>query len=450
MKKSIVVLIAIFSSGCYGDFLDVKADKRKSVPQSVEDFQALLDNTTDMNYSGGLNLAIMSGDEYVIADQQWNVLPTATERNAYLWTKDIFENEESEDWNKSYKRVLYSNLAIEGLSALDPEQSKTQAWKNVMGIALFHRSLAFYELAQVFCDVYANGESAGIPLRTEADVNLKTPRATVSKTYLRIAEDLQMAVELLPDGQELRERPNKNAAKGLLARVYLQMGLYDKAAEQAVAVIQSSQGLLDYSTINTGLSYSFPYRGINNPEVLYMSRISGSTLILNPARFNVNPKLIALYSEADYRKGLFFNISQSGYAMFKGSYFGSSPFFTGIALDEIYLIAAESLVRLNRISEGLDLIKTFVENRYSSFAFSENINGEELLFTILNERRKQLIGRGIYWSDLKRLNTDERFKKTLIRVLSGEYYELLPESSRYILPIPENAIIMGNIEQNIR
>lgn len=450
MKKSVIGLVLILCSSCYSDFLNVKPDKRKSVPKSIEDFQALMDNSTDMNYSGGLNLAIISSDEYILSDQQWNVLPTSTERNAYIWAKDIFENEESADWNTSYKRVLYCNIAIEGLSEMDPFLKETPAWKNAMGTALFHRALAFYELAQLFCDIYENGNAPGIPLRVDSDVNLKTPRSTVSQTYIKIVQDLEFCKLLLPDQQAIKERPSRSAAMGLQARAYLQMGEYNKALEMAGSVIQTSDGLMDYSLISPTLSYSFPYRGIDNPEILFMSRISGNLMILNPAMFNIYPELLKLFPDSDYRKKLFFSISQSGNAMFKGSYFGSSPFFTGIALDEMYLIAIEAAIRLNKKNEGVALLESFMKTRYSRFEIPEKLSEIELIQMVLTERKKQLLGRGIYWSDLKRLNLEDRFKYTLIRNLNGVKYELPPNSKKYVLPIPDNAIDMGEIEQNMR
>ena len=60
---------------------------------------------------------------------------------------------------------------------------------------------------------------------------------------------------------------------------------------------------------------------------------------------------------------------------------------------------------------------------------------EELLQMILNERRKELVGRGIRWSDLKRLKVEGRFDKVLQRHLNGKEYRLL-DVSLFRLPIP--------------
>jgi hypothetical protein len=77
-------------------------------------------------------------------------------------------------------------------------------------------------------------------------------------------------------------------------------------------------------------------------------------------------------------------------------------------------------------------------------------NTDDALNKILLERRKELCFRGIRWSDLKRLNKDLKYSKTLVRVLNGQTYTLLPNDPKYVLPIPDNEIRVSGIEQNLR
>lgn len=74
----------------------------------------------------------------------------------------------------------------------------------------------------------------------------------------------------------------------------------------------------------------------------------------------------------------------------------------------------------------------------------------EVLRLVLNERRKELAFRGIRWSDLRRLNKDERFAVTLSRTLNGQTYQLSPNDKRYVIPIDEQEIRLSGIEQNER
>jgi len=68
----------------------------------------------------------------------------------------------------------------------------------------------------------------------------------------------------------------------------------------------------------------------------------------------------------------------------------------------------------------------------------------------LKERRKELLFRGLRWTDLRRLNLDPRFAVTLARNVSGQIYSLPPEDPRYAWPIPDDEIQASGIPQNPR
>src|SRR5690606_36483702 len=81
-------------------------------------------------------------------------------------------------------------------------------------------------------------------------------------------------------------------------------------------------------------------------------------------------------------------------------------------------------------------------------------NQEDALRSILGERRKELIFRGVRWSDLRRLNRDERFSTTLIRVIddgtSSTTYTLPPNDLGYTHLIPQEVILRTGMQQNPR
>lgn len=75
---------------------------------------------------------------------------------------------------------------------------------------------------------------------------------------------------------------------------------------------------------------------------------------------------------------------------------------------------------------------------------------DEALAIILQERRKELIFRGLRWSDLKRLNKEPRFAVTLKKTIGEKEYILPPNDNRYLFPIPSSVIEMTGIQQNPR
>lgn len=74
---------------------------------------------------------------------------------------------------------------------------------------------------------------------------------------------------------------------------------------------------------------------------------------------------------------------------------------------------------------------------------------EALLQFILTERRKELIFRGLRWTDLRRLNKEEA-EITLTRNINGAVFQLLPNDKRYVLLIPDDALEGSAIVQNLR
>jgi hypothetical protein len=75
---------------------------------------------------------------------------------------------------------------------------------------------------------------------------------------------------------------------------------------------------------------------------------------------------------------------------------------------------------------------------------------EEALQIVLRERRKELVGRGLRWYDLRRLNKDPRFAQTLTRVVNGQTYILPPNDPRYTHLIPFEVIALTGMQQNQR
>ncbi|WP_369974414.1 hypothetical protein, partial [Pedobacter sp. HMWF019] len=83
----IMTLLSICISCKKSDFLDKKPSTNIAEPTTLTDFQLLLDNTAVMNSTGGL--AQVSADDHIVSYPIFQTA-TATERNAYIWNKDIY------------------------------------------------------------------------------------------------------------------------------------------------------------------------------------------------------------------------------------------------------------------------------------------------------------------------------------------------------------------------
>ncbi len=125
-------------------------------------------------------------------------------------------------WMLGYKIIFMSNTLIETL-----DETKTED-KQVLGEAYFMRALMHLNMVTLFAMPYHpdTREAMGIPLMTATQTK-KVERSTVGKVYDCIVEDLQKASNLMGSSRGNTGYPCKDAALGLLSRVYLYMEDYE-------------------------------------------------------------------------------------------------------------------------------------------------------------------------------------------------------------------------------
>ncbi len=443
-------IIALFAS-CKKDFLNTVPDKSLLIPTTLSDFQAILDNTGVMNLSPEIGL-IASDDFYTTSDGLQG-LYTQTEKNSYFWATNVYQGESVADWNTPYQQVFYCNVVLEGLNNL--KTNDQTAYNRIKGSALFYRGMAFFNLSQVFAGPYiqnSTGTTLGIPIRTSSDINQNVGRSTLQETYNQIVADVHSSISLLPMQASYKSRPNKAAAYGLLARIYLSMSSYEKAGAYADSSLILNNKLNNYKQYNPTDYRPFPLAlPNNNDEIDFDTSLLPYSFDESALTF-IDTTLFSSYANNDLRKSLYFLNNGQGQENFQGSYSGTYFLFNGIATDEMYLIRAECNARAGNLKSALDdlntlLITRFNPGTYTAFAATDQ---NQVLGKILSERRKELIARGLRWSDLRRLNQDPRFQVTITRVLSGQTYTLLPNDKKYVFPIPDDEIHESGIQQNPR
>lgn len=433
---------------CSDDFLDSKPDKKLVVPSTLDDLQSMLDyfEVHNANMPG---MGELSSDDYYMLFDRWNSLSSPYMKNGYIWSKEIWEGSVSIDWNNRYQQVFYVNYVLEGLEKIDRTADPAR-WNKLKGSALFFRAHAFYQLAQLFCAPYnkaASNEGYGLPLRLTSDLNVHVGRATVQETYDRILADLLEALELLPESDPYKTRPVKAAAGALLSRVYLTMQDYNKTLEYANLALNAGYTLVNFNSLNTGASY--PMKQYNS-EVIFHSRMTRYSTLAS-SRLIMDSTLFRSYATDDLRKAAWFTTASGNYT-FKGSYDGSLQIFNGLAIDECYLTKAECLARQGLVEEAVNALNDLLVTRYKtgSYVPVSAAGQQEALAVILQERRKELLFRGIRWADLRRLNLEPSTATTLYRNLDGTTYSLEPTSPNYTLPIADDVIQLSGIEQNVR
>lgn len=444
-------LLMLLLAGCDVDFLDKKPDKALVVPTELSHFQALLDAVPDgMNTSTGLG--VIASDDFYTLDQSVQTLPV-TERNTYLWAADVFEGKASTDWETPYKGMFYANIVLDGLAGMDEKTKASKEWGNVRGQALFFRAFASYNLVSLFAAAYdpsSAGAIPGIPIRLTSDVNQIVGRGTLQQSYDQILSDLSQAALVLDQTTAYTNRPSGVAVQALLARIYLSMQKYENAMAAADAALNLQSGLLDYNTLTPTARRPFPvmFSGLN-PEIIFHASMPGMDFPILTTT-GVDSLLYKSYQDNDLRKSCFYTDRGAGVFGFKGSYLGSATLFSGLATDELYLIRAECNARLGNVELVLEDLNKLLASRYKTGTFVPYLVAEDIVELVLTERRKELVARGLRWSDLKRFNLQSANARTLKRHVNGVDYELAAGSNRYVFPIPDNEISLSGISQNPR
>ncbi len=450
MNRIILIAFLLWLSGCTESFLSIKPDSALVVPTALKDLQVLLDNSSMMNARNPSELGEIGADNYIIASNQWELLTSPYQKNGYIWAKDVYEGVPVNDWVYAYSKILYCNTVLTSLKTIQRDQSNASEYDTIEGTALFFRAYTYYLLSQLFSKPYdplTANKDLGVPLRLEAELESAVSRPTVSAVYLKIIEDLNRASEKLRPSSLVPQRPSSLAAFYLLSRVYLHTGNYEKSLQYAEKVLSAFAYLSDFGSIDPNLRYPFPAEVRLNKEVIFHTWMQ-SNVIFSASRLQISPDLLELYEENDYRKRIYFFLN-NGILTFKGSYHGSSVFFTGFTTPEMYLTKAECLHRLGKEKESSLVLDHFLSFRIKNYQPTE-FGGQALLDKILEERRKELVFRGLRWEDLRRLNKEADFQKHITRNLNGLKYELKPMDKRYVWPIPDDVIAISGIEQNER
>ncbi|WP_288878861.1 RagB/SusD family nutrient uptake outer membrane protein [Pedobacter panaciterrae] len=441
--------------GCkkQNEWLEEKTNKSAVVPKTIEDLQALLDNSNQV-MNTKFSTSGLVGSDNIYANPTALASLSEIQRNLYLWNKGIFTDGYGYEWATLYAVIANANVVIEGLANLS---SGTTEYNNVKGAAYFFRAYALYTLAQVYCKPYSSTAESdpGLPLRLASDVNIIYQRSSLADTYKQIISDAAEAAKNLKLTQQYIMRPNRAAAYALLAKASLNKADFNSALSYANLTLKDHNELLDYnsSAINMNSANRFKAYGTGNPEILFYAESQMYSAVLayvaNPVE--VASELYVQYQSNDLRKEVFYTYNNG--PRYVGSYTGRDRTFCGIAANEVYLIKAECEARNGDYASAQETINKLLVKRYKTGAYIPVVfdsKDEALLFT-LTERRKELpLVANIRWEDLRRLNLEPAFQKTITRDVDGVAYTLLPNDRRYVLPIPNEEIILSGIEQNER
>lgn len=235
MKKYLIILsVAILSVGC--------SDLEEN-PVGILSPSSFFQSPSDLQAAANGSFAYMASERY------WgrNISVPIQIRSDMFTTGDMTTTQDRIDfdqmkvntnnsligyfWPQSYAIIGAANQVIEGAPLV---KAPAAIVNPIAAQAHFSRAFAYYHLVRLF------GE---IPYIDYAVTDAKAV-STISKTsvpvvYENIIADLKYAKEWLPNVQPTRSLPSKATAASYLASVYLTLGQYQNAYNEAKYVIDN-------------------------------------------------------------------------------------------------------------------------------------------------------------------------------------------------------------------
>lgn len=361
-------------------------------------------------------------------------------------------------WEYPYKIINRTNVLLESIAT--GHLPAGEELNNAKGEALAIRALCHFDLLRTYAKPYFvdNGATPGVVLvKNVLDAAALPGRSTVAEGYQMVIDDLEEALENIGTGVK-DGRFNSWAVKGLLARVNLYKGDYDKAYTYAVDVIRNSPYSL-LATENYQAAWSARYSSESvfdleiseqeaaNRELMgYVTAADGYSSVIMTKEFenllNENPDDIRLQLiAASAEEGRFYINKYPGIG-------GNTPVnnIRVLRLSDLYLIAAEAaLKKLSADQSAADIYLNAIIKR--AIPTSSDVVATEAL--VLKERRKELVMEGHRLYDIMRLGIKVTREGGYHFLNSTDLISPGYEDYRTVMPIPQEEMdVNKNIDQN--
>jgi hypothetical protein len=361
--------------------------------------------------------------------------------------------------------ILACNIVLEKVPAIQMDENLK---KRILGEAHFLRGLYYFILVRFFGDVplITKPQNVGDELNPA-----RTPKADV---YQQIISDLTTAMDSLPPRESYSGsdvgRASKGAATGLLAKVYLTLGDYQKTVDLCKQVTA-----LGYK-LNPNYADNFSATNKNTVESLFEVQYSGATTYgffddFNQASWvstftgprnsdfvggaygwdQPTQEFVDSYEAGDKRKDATI-LYEGGPAFdgkeYKASYSGTgynlrkflvpksiSPDYNTSPADfivlryaDVLLMEAEALNELGQMDAAIVPLNE-VRERAGLNDKEANISKDSMRAVILHERRMELAFEGQRWFDLIRVQNGQYgldFLHSIGKVNATQKFLLLP------------------------
>lgn len=458
LTKVILLLLLSLHLGSCKSFLDIKP-YGKTIPKSVEEFSALLQNHLNKidtgddrillgNYSQLTMLDAECGDDFEVS------LTGSRGQSLKTYVGDVIRDGAPNTLYREITEIIRDcNIVLGELKERDSEEAR-----KIIGTAHAMRGIAYYQMLRFFCEAPRPAElqtQLGLPIVAHFNMEAKVPRSNMKASLDFIEKDLQASIDLGMSDKEFIFTTEVMTA--FLARFYFWSKQWQKAYTTAQSVVQKHP-LLERDTFKKMMNDSYKLTG-NQLAKSYLAASGSSTTQINTVgeilkQRPVSKRFIDAFGdekERDIRYELSVNKKREI----------AKPIFCGVRAAEMKLIEAEAAyhlgdeesalraineLRAHRLSEYQPLQITQLPTPNGSEIIKEDAMGKPLtplISLILTERRKELFFEGDRFFEQKRNGSPQYWT-----AWNGRKYVTLKYMYTFPIPYRELAIYGEGFVQN--
>ncbi|SES24379.1 RagB/SusD family nutrient uptake outer membrane protein [Pedobacter rhizosphaerae] len=360
-------------------------------------------------------------------------------------------------YNQAYAYINRWNTII---SLVDNSKGDDNVKALAKAEAKVLRAYDHFLVVNIYAKAYDPATAAtdgGICLMDKFDLEAQPQKSTVKEAYDFILKDIDEAIPYLQEKPLDIYHPSLAFAYAFKAKIHLfkrEIAEAKQAAERSLALNNQIFDLVSYTA--QGGPNSVPVIAPNNPEVLSYMYMTGYNEMNFAYQNVISPELRNLFGSNDARYNLFFTSTNASFLdIGSNTAYHNIPytrFFyatVGMKTTEVHLMLAECLARENNFSGAVDILNKLRAKRITSGTVNLTVPAtrKETMELVINERRKELLFGMNRFFDLKRLNNEPEYAKTITRVfpivnktVPQQTYTLKPGSRLYIIPFPLNVL----------
>lgn len=362
-----------------------------------------------------------------------------------------------------YEKIYFiiNNVCNVVLSNADKASGDKIKAAQLKAEAYILRAYFHYLLVNFYAKAYNPATAAtdgGIPYVKEDNVvSVPNKKSTVAEVYANILADIDAAFQLnsLPPVPANNMRAGLGFAYAVKAQVLIAMRDYPNALTAANASLAINGTVLDdnlYAPIGTA---PFVKPILTAADNLFYASEKGIPTLNGPS----------LEARGYYETGSVFNDYVKPYypsdagALGITGVAGAKLFFSttyavntaGLTTSDTYLIKAECLARTGKVGDAMGVINGIRKKRIATSAYADlsAANEAQAMAHLKRTFKAEFLYTFKNYFNMKRWNTEDTYKETIIKTLNGVTYTLKPESPLWIFPFPQSATNYNpNLTQN--